>query len=518
MLNTYLKSFKSNSLSAAIALSSAVLVGCGGGGGGAADTGSVPTSPRAESSLSGSAVKGVIRNGLVSAYRVELRSGVLERAEAPLAGPVRTDQNGDYTLTLDAQLNAETLIVEVVADAQTVMKCDVTDGCGTDASGNAVGFGDWFALAPNFNLQGLVLDVEEGDAVSAHMSPLTHMVVARASASLEGLSPSSIADAKTYIETQFDLSAGAIDLAPADITELAVTANLTKDQLEASVVSAALLSLVNSPDWDGVDEVLDHVADKLSSGGDLAAVNMGNVRDVSLDDVFYEANEIGEDLVQQLPESEYSEELQTVVNETQTAYDQVAQTPNQVDPVSIVAQPVSVTVDEGERISLAVSAQGGGDLSYQWRKSGQAIDGANSASFSLVDASLSDAGTYDVVVSNVLGSVASLVALVEVSEVVVQPDPQPDPEPVIASIDLSWDIPTEREDGSALALHEINGYEIRYGTSSGNLTETVAINGGGETGATIEDLPAGTYFFAIATIDSDGVRGNFSGEIQETIM
>lgn len=76
------------------------------------------------------------------------------------------------------------------------------------------------------------------------------------------------------------------------------------------------------------------------------------------------------------------------------------------DPVkpNITSEPKSVTVKEGEKVELSVAANvtDGGALSYQWKKNGQAISGATSATYSVAKAAASDAGTYTVVVTNTL--------------------------------------------------------------------------------------------------------------------
>lgn len=493
-------------------IAAALMVGGCSGSSGGSESSSVPTSPRAESTLSGSAIKGVIRQGLVSVYLVEEENGAMVISDESIATAVRTDSNGQYELSISAALEDATLVVELNADSQTRMLCDVTDGCGDDSEGSPIDFGEEFSLSESFSLKGLVGGVNEGDTVSAHLSPLTHMMVARAESAVLGLTAENISAAQVYVEESFDLESGTLNLTPADITRLDNQSGLTQDQLEMAIVSAAFLGLVNSDDWESIDEVLDHVSARLSSGGELTSVNMGSVRDVALDDVFYEANEIAQALVTQHVGGAYSESLAAVQAQTQTSYEEVTESAEQTDPVQIVSQPAPQVVDEGDSAVFSVSAQGGGSLSFQWRLDGEALEGQTASTLSIPSVSLSDEGAYDVLVTNSVGSVTSLSALLEVNEEVVVVPPQP------SSIALSWDIPSEREDGSDLALYEINGYTIKYGVASGNLTETVNIVGGGETEALIEDLEAGTYYFAIATVDSEGVQGSFSSEISQTVL
>ena len=71
------------------------------------------------------------------------------------------------------------------------------------------------------------------------------------------------------------------------------------------------------------------------------------------------------------------------------------------DPVVITSQPAAnQTVCSGFPVNFSVTATGTG-LTYQWQKGGVNIPGATSASYSIQNASTSDAGTYTVVVSGV---------------------------------------------------------------------------------------------------------------------
>jgi hypothetical protein len=89
---------------------------------------------------------------------------------------------------------------------------------------------------------------------------------------------------------------------------------------------------------------------------------------------------------------------------------------------------------------------------------------------------------------------------------------------VLASIDLSWDIPVERENGDALELYEIDGYMIAYGNSNSNLDSEVFVSGALVGNYLLENLSAGNYYFAIATIDSDGVQGAYSSTVIITVI
>jgi len=185
--------------------------------------------------------------------------------------------------------------------------------------------------------------------------------------------------------------------------------------------------------------------------------------------------------------------------------DDTSDVPEQVAAVVISSQPGTLVVNEGDEAIFTVVANGGGELTYQWKKGEGDIPGANNASLTLSNIELSSAGEYSVVITNSMGAVSSFAALLTVNE-------------VLASVQLNWDIPVSREDGSYLALGEIDSYEINYGTDASNLNLTKEVDVNSAKSIVIDDLVPGTYYFAIATIDSDGVHGAFSALLEQVVL
>ncbi len=85
-----------------------------------------------------------------------------------------------------------------------------------------------------------------------------------------------------------------------------------------------------------------------------------------------------------------------------------------------------------------------------------------------------------------------------------------------ADITLSWVAPAEREDNSALSLSAIAGYKVYYGTTQGQYSDSVAINDGTAVAYTFTGLPAGTYYFVVTTIDTDGRESQYSSAVTLT--
>ena len=89
---------------------------------------------------------------------------------------------------------------------------------------------------------------------------------------------------------------------------------------------------------------------------------------------------------------------------------------------SITSQPTSQTVTAGQTATFAASANGTAPLSYQWRKNGANITGANSSSYTTPATTTADSGsTFSVVVTNAAGSATSNNAALTVNAAAVAP-------------------------------------------------------------------------------------------------
>lgn len=75
---------------------------------------------------------------------------------------------------------------------------------------------------------------------------------------------------------------------------------------------------------------------------------------------------------------------------------------------TIVRQPLSQTIVEGDSVSFSVTATGAPPLNYQWLKDGESIPGETSRTLTIMNATLADSGAlYSVRVENSAGSVTS---------------------------------------------------------------------------------------------------------------
>jgi len=94
-------------------------------------------------------------------------------------------------------------------------------------------------------------------------------------------------------------------------------------------------------------------------------------------------------------------------------------------PPSITAQPANRTVNSGQTATFSVSATGTGTLSYQWKKDGNTIGGATSASYTTPATVTSDNGaSFTVTVTGISGNVTSNAATLTVNvppSIITQP-------------------------------------------------------------------------------------------------
>jgi len=80
---------------------------------------------------------------------------------------------------------------------------------------------------------------------------------------------------------------------------------------------------------------------------------------------------------------------------------------------------------------------------------------------------------------------------------------------------VSWSVPLLNTDGTSLT--DISGYRVHYGTSPTSLSQSVTVSGPGITSHVITGLAPGTYYFAVATVNSTGVASVVSNAASKTV-
>lgn len=85
----------------------------------------------------------------------------------------------------------------------------------------------------------------------------------------------------------------------------------------------------------------------------------------------------------------------------------------------------------------------------------------------------------------------------------------------LGSVTLSWLPPTQNVDGSP--IDSLSGYRLLYGQSPRDYTELVVIDNPGITTYMIEGLTTGDWYFAIQTVDGEGLVSQPSAEARTRI-
>ena len=117
-----------------------------------------------------------------------------------------------------------------------------------------------------------------------------------------------------------------------------------------------------------------------------------------------------------------------------------------------------------------------------------------------------DVGTYTgIVISVTDGTSSASLAAFSISVT----------EPATGSATLTWAAPTQNTNGTPLT--NLAGFHIYYGTSAGNLNQSVQISNPGSTSYTFNNLPAGTWYFSINDYTTAGVESAVSNIANTTV-
>ena len=102
-----------------------------------------------------------------------------------------------------------------------------------------------------------------------------------------------------------------------------------------------------------------------------------------------------------------------------------------------------------------------------------------------------------------------------------KPTPAPAPAPpttATGSATVSWTAPLNRENGAPIAMVEVAGYRVYYGTSATSTTKVINVTGASVTAYKLTGLAAGTYYFKVSSYDTSGVEGPQSSVASKVIL
>jgi uncharacterized protein (TIGR02597 family) len=144
---------------------------------------------------------------------------------------------------------------------------------------------------------------------------------------------------------------------------------------------------------------------------------------------------------------------------------------NVVAPPIIQSQPTSQTINAGQNATFSVSATGNTPFTYQWLFNNTPINGATSSSYTVTNATASNAGSYKVTVNNVSGTATSATATLTVNVIAPVITTQPSSLTVFNGANAKF---TVSATGTALTYQwRYNGASIANATDSSYLKQNV---------------------------------------------
>jgi len=86
----------------------------------------------------------------------------------------------------------------------------------------------------------------------------------------------------------------------------------------------------------------------------------------------------------------------------------------------------------------------------------------------------------------------------------------------VGAVTLAWLPPTENMDGTV--LNNLAGYRLHYGKKAAELDQIIQISNPSISRFVVENLPAGTYFFALKAYTKGGVESSMSEVVSTKIL
>ena len=227
--------------------------------------------------ISGTAAKGIIKNGIVKIYGLSNGTKDIE----PLATG-NTDNNGDYSLTVK-NYNGP-IFVEITADPNsTKMICDITPSCGD------IPFGDDINLESDFSIKAVISDLEINQPTTANISAITSLVAARAEAQ-SSIDSTIISNANSQVADLFGMTGNLSEKPVIDITNEASLEAASEDVLNMAILNSAVASS-SIDDGTSITEGLNKLLEDFVVR-DGQFLNNGADNEVSIEKIYANAKDI----------------------------------------------------------------------------------------------------------------------------------------------------------------------------------------------------------------------------------
>lgn len=238
-----------------------VLAGCNSNDDRAAAGGDLPPPPPA--SLSGSVVKGVTANAIVTVLGSDGAGGFT------LLGTTTTDAQGAYGLTLPSGFSgAVQLLVTASTDPAnpTLMRCDAVPDCGLHPDGSTgdlnddgvVDFGEFAPVGPDFALRAVVAIDAAGPRI-VNVTPLSTLAADWAAQFPQGIDPDSADAANARVAALFGFALEDMESGISDIADPLWVNLANPEQVRLSLLLATFSQIARTYDIDA-QEVIEYLS------------------------------------------------------------------------------------------------------------------------------------------------------------------------------------------------------------------------------------------------------------------
>ncbi|MCU4676410.1 Ig-like domain-containing protein [Catenovulum sp. 2E275] len=260
--------------------------------------------------VSGKASKGIIKQGIVSVYKLNSDGSTGEQL-ATTPADVFTQDDGSYAAELADDYEGAIKIV-ISAGSNTTMLCDVVDDCGETA------FGSDFVLNSNFELSA-VANATKGDEettqLTTNVTPLTNVAAMLLSQTLAGSNNINLENAIFAVNTQiaelFNFGAG-VDVSKievVDITSHSALQNVSAQAFQAAAIASAIAAKATQSN-DFVNFLMLSAQDIASNQGTIKVAEAGSGEAVlSLADTLAEIKNLNAKLQSKIIESIQNSDL-----------------------------------------------------------------------------------------------------------------------------------------------------------------------------------------------------------------
>lgn len=413
--------------------------------------------------ISGTAVKGVMHNGIVQAYRIgpDNTTG-RPTLRTPIGEPVRTNRVGEFTLPIPRDLDKQWVVLEVRADEKTRMTCDATAGCQDARDRSRVEFGEQITLSDDFVLRSAVR-AESG--AESHVTPLSHIAVAQARQSDQGLTDPGLRTAYRETSRFYGLDRDVLlNTRPKDITKRSNPNGAERDRTRLSLINAAFMQKVSEDDSaSALTELLDQASGGTEQGTVTAAGS--TTRNKLVLDLAEHAADLANDL--------------RTRNDSLPSRTEFSRAENWAVDLFEQASPEIPSAPENDGRQRT-----GEENEDQGNNNNPAPQGENADESNTGD----DTNTGD--------------------DDATEPDD---------SAYLSWVAPGHRVNGEEIEMSELDGYTIQYGQDADNLSQKVEIPLADTMEYEIDGLAEGEWHFRIRSYDEQGNASAWSDTASKTI-